>query len=182
MNDDSFDGLFDSISLNAQAELFGTTFSFPTSARISASTFNLVDTAAPDFAPTFPDAALVQSGGAGSSDPIVTIAVNTVVTGSVELLPGDYNQNGIVDAADYTVWHDSLGDVGQDLPADGDRNGVVDRADYNVWKGSLGATLTGTPARVPEPMSILIAVAGIVASLTARLRIAGREPRRNESR
>ena len=26
-----------------------------------------------------------------------------------EPVPGDYNQNGIVDAADYTIWRDTLG-------------------------------------------------------------------------
>ena len=33
----------------------------------------------------------------------VRIEQNTIV------LPGDYNQDGIVNAADYTVWRDNLG-------------------------------------------------------------------------
>ena len=40
-------------------------------------------------------------------------------------LPGDYNFNGVVDAADYIVWRKSLGST-NDLRADGDGNGSVD--------------------------------------------------------
>ena len=36
------------------------------------------------------------------------------------ILDGDYNANGVVDAADYTVWRDSLGQTGMGLAADGD--------------------------------------------------------------
>ena len=37
-------------------------------------------------------------------------------------LLGDYNQNGVVDAADYTVWRDTLGST-TDLRANGDNTG-----------------------------------------------------------
>ncbi|MEZ6099916.1 MAG: choice-of-anchor L domain-containing protein [Pirellulaceae bacterium] len=51
----------------------------------------------------------------------------------------DYNNNGVVDAADYTVWKDSFG---QSVPpgtgADGNVNGVIDAADYTVWKDDFG--------------------------------------------
>ena len=53
-------------------------------------------------------------------------------------LVGDYNLNGVVDAADYTVWRDSLGQVGVDLAADGDADGTVDDDDYGLWKGNFG--------------------------------------------
>jgi hypothetical protein len=51
--------------------------------------------------------------------------------------PGDYNGNGIEDAADYTVWRDSLGQSGSNLPADGDGNGSVGQNDYLVWKNAF---------------------------------------------
>jgi hypothetical protein len=63
--------------------------------------------------------------------------------GVPESLPGDYNRNGIVDAADYTVWRDTLG-AGGLVPltgADGDGNGAVDVVDYRVWKSHFGAVL-----------------------------------------
>jgi len=70
-------------------------------------------------------------------------------------LAGDYNGNGTVDAADYTVWQDSFGSRTR-LDADGNGNGVIDAADYTVWQDHFGATLaadlsaTGTLA-IPEP-------------------------------
>ncbi|MCA9189241.1 MAG: hypothetical protein KDA99_26630, partial [Planctomycetales bacterium] len=48
-------------------------------------------------------------------------------------LPGDYNKNGMVDAADYTVWKDNFGST-TSLDADGNGDGTVDAADYTVWK------------------------------------------------
>ena len=53
--------------------------------------------------------------------------------------PGDYNRDGTVDAADYTVWRDNLGaSVAPLTGADGDGNGVVDATDYAVWKSQFG--------------------------------------------
>jgi len=52
---------------------------------------------------------------------------------------GDYNQDGGVDAADYTVWRNNLGAVA--VPgegADGDGNGQVDEKDYATWKSNYG--------------------------------------------
>lgn len=69
-------------------------------------------------------------------------------------LPGDYNQDDVVDAADYTVWRDQLGTVGTGLPADGNRNGEVDIADYDIWVAGYGEAFIFTPASVPEPSSL----------------------------
>ena len=60
---------------------------------------------------------------------------------------GDYNANGVVDAADYTVWRDNLGST-VDLAADGNGNGVVDQADYAVWVENFGSTAPGSGAAV----------------------------------
>ncbi len=72
---------------------------------------------------------------------------------------GDYNGNGIVDAADYTVWQDALGQTGTGLAADGDLNGVVDQADYNIWVSNFG-DVSGTGAiaggALPEPSSLAL--------------------------
>ena len=73
-------------------------------------------------------------------------------------LPGDFNDDGIVDAGDYQVWRAQFGNVGQSLSADGNGDGVVDAADYVVWrKGfntALGANASGV---VPEPVTIALA-------------------------
>jgi hypothetical protein len=67
------------------------------------------------------------------------------ITAAPQTLPGDYNLDGFVDAADYTVWRDYLGQT-IDHPADGDDNGVVDQNDYAIWRNNFGNTLTGTTA------------------------------------
>ena len=78
-------------------------------------------------------------------------------------LPGDYNHDGTVDAADYVVWRSTLDQTGTDLAADGNDNGAVDAADYQLWRANFGITaklgggaLADLPrsASVPEPHSV----------------------------
>jgi predicted outer membrane repeat protein len=51
----------------------------------------------------------------------------------------DYNNDGTVDAADYTVWRNAFGST-TELFSDGDRNDVVDAQDYIYWKSRYGQT------------------------------------------
>ncbi len=67
---------------------------------------------------------------------------------AVTLFGGDFNGDMMVDAADYTVWRNSVGQTGNGLPADADGNGVVDGADYLVWKDHFGF-------RLPSPTTFL---------------------------
>lgn len=78
---------------------------------------------------------------------------------SVAGLAGDYNDDGVVDASDYTVWRDNL-DTSTTLPGD-TTPGSVTQADYHVWRSHFGQTLAPTPvgsARtvVPEPWASLL--------------------------
>ena len=72
-------------------------------------------------------------------------------------LPGDYNEDGVVDAADYTVWRDHLGAAAGTLPNDGD-GGVIGPNQYETWKASFGLT-SGNVASggqsVPEPSTVV---------------------------
>ncbi len=64
------------------------------------------------------------------------------VQGVLPELPGDYNRDGMVDAADYTVWRDVLGaTVPYFSLADGDGNGVISGVDYQVWRSHFGESL-----------------------------------------
>jgi len=81
-------------------------------------------------------------------------------------LLGDYNQNGVVDAADYTVWRDRLGS-GTALPND-DTPGVG-ADDYTRWKthfgevaGSGSASWTAASSVVPEPAGWLLVLISLV--------------------
>jgi hypothetical protein len=70
---------------------------------------------------------------------------------------GDYNGDGIVDAADYLVWRNSLGST-TNLAADGNGSGAIDKGDYTVWKshfGQAGAAASSLGiAAVPEPATL----------------------------
>ncbi|QDT68950.1 Beta-agarase A precursor [Planctomycetes bacterium MalM25] len=57
----------------------------------------------------------------------------------VVTLAGDYNDDGVVDAADYTVWRDAEG-TSTFLPNDATPN-VVDQSDWQVWRDNYGAAL-----------------------------------------
>jgi hypothetical protein len=77
---------------------------------------------------------------------------------------GDFNGDGTVDAADYTVWRNTLGST-TELAADADGSGEVDAEDYLLWKAqfgkSLGGSLAVAPRAVPEPATILLVVGAI---------------------
>ncbi|WP_146397428.1 glycosyl hydrolase [Pseudobythopirellula maris] len=85
-----------------------------------------------------------------------------------EGLTGDYNGNGVVDAADFTVWRDSLGqtDLIPMSGADGDGDGQVTQADYALWVANFGAVLDGGAAAIPEPTSLALVL--LAASLLTR--------------
>lgn len=83
---------------------------------------------------------------------------------------GDYNGNGVVDAADYTVWRDSLGDTGMGLAADGNGDMEVNLADYIVWKQAFAPSDSGAGQTVPEPTTIVLLAMLMAPSFTARCR------------
>ena len=76
---------------------------------------------------------------------------------------GDYNRNGVVDAADYVVWRKTFSGPNvpaSNLAADGDGDSDVDQGDFNVWRSHFGqiagsglaATYSAdADAGVPEP-------------------------------
>ncbi len=59
---------------------------------------------------------------------------------------GDYNQDGVVNAADYTAWRNSLGATNR-VPfsgADGNGDGKIDGLNYQRWRDNFGATVSLT--------------------------------------
>ena len=55
-------------------------------------------------------------------------------------LVGDYNSNGTVDAADYTVLRDTMGST-TDMRADGNGNHVIDEGDFLMWRSHFGEVM-----------------------------------------
>ncbi|MEQ8847936.1 hypothetical protein [Botrimarina sp.] len=82
--------------------------------------------------------------------------------------PGDFNCDGAVDAADYTVWRDSLGSTGFGLPADGDGDGDIDADDYGVWKSNYGAGGGAPASAVPEGSTAALALGALAAAAMRR--------------
>ena len=75
----------------------------------------------------------------------------------ISQLPGDYNQDGAVDTADYVVWRRGLGITYM-------------QTDYHVWRAHFGQTAGGgagatasVRAAVPEPASWLTLMLGMLA-------------------
>jgi hypothetical protein len=62
------------------------------------------------------------------------------------LLPGDYNRNGVVDAADFVVWQENVGTIAGTLPND-TAGGTIGQAQYDLWQSSFGATSSGSGSR-----------------------------------
>lgn len=53
-----------------------------------------------------------------------------------QVLAGDYDGSGTVDAADYVLWKNSYGSVTQ-LAADGNNDRIVDLGDYTIYADNL---------------------------------------------
>ena len=81
----------------------------------------------------------------------------------VEVLEGDYNGDGTVDAADYTVWRDNLGlsDAALNGNGTGDASGLVVQADYTLWVSNFGQSAASTATSVPEPASLALLCLGV---------------------
>jgi T5SS/PEP-CTERM-associated repeat protein len=109
------------------------------------------------------------------------LAGHTVLTVGTVPSPvaGDFNGDGIVNLADYTVWRDNLGAADDSAIAHvGDGMPGVDGGDYEVWKTQFGEQQDSSSIRgitaVPEPTA-LVMVAGV---LVVALRYVDRRPRR----
>jgi hypothetical protein len=92
----------------------------------------------------------------------------------IVMLAGDYNQNGVVDAADYTTWRDLLG-TNNALPnRDPANSGLIDEDDFLSWRNHFGETSVpgagsgSAAAPVPEPGSVLLAISALIGLAVLR--------------
>ena len=76
---------------------------------------------------------------------LATIPGQQFVTVSHSSLAGDFNYDGFVNAADYTVWRDLR------------EEGFLEATDYNVWSASYG-DVSMAALSVPEPTSLTLMV------------------------
>ncbi len=106
-------------------------------------------------------------GGSAASSFSLLVNSSSVILQAIGL-PGDYNDNGAVDAADYVLWR-----KGGPLTNEVDTPGVVNTADYTEWRARFGNTGsgvgTGADAAVPEPASELpVLIAGMFSICSRR--------------
>lgn len=83
---------------------------------------------------------------------------------------GDYNNNGVVDAADYVLWR-----KGGPLANEVHNPGTVSQQDYTEWRarfgnGGSGSSSGNTINAVPEPTGLWLAVAGFITCVARRKR------------
>ncbi len=122
---------------------------------------------------------LTDTGASSAFTTLLTAATNTSYRGLAYFasssvgLPGDFNNNGFVDAGDYVTWRkNEVANVS--LPND---NGLTDQAArYSLWRANFGNPpgagsgdgLDG--ANVPEPASAVLLVIGLAALCSRRSR------------
>jgi len=72
----------------------------------------------------------------------------------------DFNNDGLVNAADYVVWRKFDGAMGTGTQQTGDANGDtnVNATDYGIWRNTFGSSIPGAGGSgiVPEPSSIVL--------------------------
>jgi hypothetical protein len=118
---------------------------------------------------SFTTTALSRFGGAGTlrfDELRMGPTYASVISQFQYTLAGDFNGDGAVDAADYVVWRDGLGDL-------------FSSEDYATWASNYGATMTtadkaakAAGQTVPEPHSavllILSQLYGLIRAGSAR--------------
>ena len=114
---------------------------------------------------------MISSSSQSAANNMVSIPISFEVV--ADGIDGDFNNDGVVDAADYTVWRDNLGNPDESLISN-NGNGVngVDPGDYGFWYINYGntASSSASSAAIPEPTSGMI-LAGMILGFAT---VAGR--------
>jgi hypothetical protein len=103
-------------------------------------------------------------GRISTTDGLVNLLNVQFITAPAGVI-GDYNNNGIVDAADYTVWRDHTGSAFTLPNRDPLNGGNVNVSDYTSWKthfGQTGGSGAGAASAVPEPSSLCLLLASVI--------------------
>lgn len=98
----------------------------------------------------------ITTSSLAAANSVVEIPISYQVIS--DTLLGDFNDNGTVDAADYTLWRDGL------------ETGAFLAADYDVWRTNFGATnaslsSTQSTTAVPEPSAHWLVLFLVLARL-----------------
>jgi T5SS/PEP-CTERM-associated repeat protein len=104
---------------------------------------------------------------------------------SVPVLAGDYNSDGFVNAADYTLWRDNVGAAAGTLPND-PAGGVIGNAQYTQWAANYGAsgntTAVSAATSVPEPSAAVLLLLAVGSRIATRSEVRRRAAQLQTSR
>ncbi|HMO86108.1 MAG TPA: autotransporter-associated beta strand repeat-containing protein, partial [Lacipirellulaceae bacterium] len=108
------------------------------------------------------------TSGAPNTSPLLAGSGRLNVLGVA--IPGDFDGNGTVNAADLVIWEGAY-----NVNSLGDANGsyTTDGSDFLIWQRNLGMT-AASPASgaVPEPAGAMLVLCGVLGGLTLRRRLA----------
>jgi hypothetical protein len=105
------------------------------------------------------DALFNATGSAGHNRTWFDGLGYALVTPTPVPVAGDYNNDGVVDEDDYTVWRDHLGDADETAINNNGDGGGVSESDFDWWKQHFGDDGSGGLASpVPEPAAALLAM------------------------
>jgi hypothetical protein len=85
------------------------------------------------------------------------------------IVAGDYNDNGVVDAADYALWRQHLNTT-NDLRNDTSGASIIGSAQYNLWRANFGKAIhpVSNATQVPEAPSALLCVVALTWAAAVR--------------
>lgn len=109
----------------------------------------------------------------GKNNRSVTLSGDTadLLVNAIPFLPGDYNGDGSVGMADYTVWRDNLGSPAGTLLND-PATTAIGTEQYATWLANFGNTsspsMSAASQTVPEPTGALYIAAGVAVLAGSR--------------
>lgn len=109
----------------------------------------------------------ITTSSKSAANSLITIPISFEVIG--DGLAGDFNSDGSVDAADYTIWRDNLGGSVLALNGNGNGDGNVDSLDYDLWVTNYGSG-SSSAISVPEPAGILLGIIGLISFVSHKQR------------
>ena len=83
----------------------------------------------------------------------------------------DFDDDNLVDGADFLIWQRGAGGVGTSSTGDANEDALVNNDDLTIWQDQYGGPpiVASSVATVPEPSSALILALGLAGLLPTRL-------------
>ena len=109
--------------------------------------------------------------GAQFTTPLITGSGKLQVATFLAPVPGDFNNDGMIDGTDLAAWDENYGETLADLEqGDANSDGMVDGADFLVWQQNVTTPgAVGAAGAVPEPAAwLLLGLAGAAMAAVRR--------------